>query len=606
MRFRVPVLFLLFVLLVGILIACQPQTQIVEVTRVVPETVVETRVVEAEPELVEVTRQVEVQVTPTPAPAPQGGNVVESTFSDASTLNPVLASDEASADVLGQMYLTLTGLEAHTGRIIGQIARDWESSEDGLVYTFHLRDDILWSDGTPLTANDLDFTYRAVNTDAVASPRRSNFDQVDSWRVVDDYTLEVTLKTVDCTFLGNMIIGILPAHVFDNDPANIPDSPENTAPSVVAGPFTFVEWVPDDHITLAANPTYYLGQPNVDTWTYRVYADQASEFAALLAGEVDAASRGVGRQYVSAVEGQIAGGAPMNLVKFFDNGTTFIAFNLANPENPQNGWDDLDGDGKFTDGEPPLAQDPHPILSDHAVREAIAWSTDYQGIINQVAFGQGGPIVANVWPAIEWAYNNDLTPRSQDLERAQAILEEAGWVDSDDDGVREKDGRRLAFSLMTNAGSETRENIGIVMKDILDSIGFEITLDYLEFGTVVDRLLGQSFDAVIIGFGGGPPEPDDSNQFSYRNDEVGAGFNFVSYYNETVEENLAAGKAVPGCKEEDRAPFYRANQEEIFNDIPYVFLHVDLENGVSWQRLNNYDPNVWNRWYNVEEWYLTE
>lgn len=604
MRPRYVSLLFVFVLLAAILIACQPQTQVVEVTRVVDNTIVETRMVEAEPELVEVTRQVEVVVEPTAVPVPQGGAVVESTFADASTMNPVLTNDQSSSDVIGNMFLGLTNLDPASGSVIGDIAESWETSPDGLIYTFHLRDDIQWSDGTPLTANDIVFTYDAINTESVASPRRSVFDQVESWRAVDDYTLEMTMRTVDCTLLGGLVIGVLPAHVYDNDPANITDSPENLAPSVVSGPFLFREWIPDDHITLDANPNFVRGRPNVDSWTYRVYADQASEFAGLLAGEVDIASRGIGKQYVSVVDGQIAAGDPLRVVKFFDNGYNFIGLNLANPENPQNGWEDLDGDGAFTEGEPPLAQDPHPVLSDLAVRQAIAYAMDYNGINNTVAFGQAAPIVSNVWPAIEWAYNNDLVPYAQDLERAQAILEEAGWVDGDGDGVREKDGQRLTFSLMTNAGNETRENIGIVAKDVLDSIGFEITLDYLEFGAVVDRLVGQTFDAVIIGFGGGPPEPDDSSQFSYRNDEVGAGFNFVSYYNETVEANLAEGKAVPGCAEADRAPFYLSNQEEIYNDLPYVFLHVDLENGVWWDRLKNYDPNVWNRWYNIDDWYL--
>lgn len=594
-------------LAVAALAACQPTTQVVEVTRVVPETVVETRVVEveSEPELVEVTRQVEVVVEPTAEPVPQGGHVVESSFADASTLNPVLVNDQASGDVSGQLYVTLTGLDPASGAIIGALAESWDSSEDGLTMTFHLRDDVVWSDGTPVTANDVAFTFDAINNDTVASPLRSSFALVDSWRVIDDNTLEMTFSSVDCTILGNLAVGMIPAHAFNNDPTTIPDNPENTAPTVVNGPFTFREWVPDDHITLDANPTYYLGKPNIDSWTRRVYADQASEFAALLAGETDTASRGVGNQYVSVVEGQVAAGSGLNLTKFFDNGYLFLAFNLANPENPQNGWDDLDGDGAYTAGEPPLEQDPHPILSDPAVRLAIANAVDYQGIINQVAFGQGAPIVANTWPSIEWAYNTDIQPRTQDLEAAQAILDEAGWVDSDGDGVREKDGRRLAFSIMTNAGNETRENIGVVLKDTLDAIGFDVTLDYIEFGAMVGRLVGQTYDAVIVGFGGGPPEPDDSNQFSYLNDEVGAGFNFVSYYNPTFEENLTAGKSVPGCAEEDRAPFYKANQEEMFNDLPYVFLYVDLRNGVWQNRLNNYDPNTWNRWYNIEQWYVT-
>ena len=599
----IPVLIILTLLVV----ACSPQT--VEVTRVVENTIVETVevAVEGETQTVEVTRVVteEVIVEPTASPVNQGGNVVESSFSDASTLNPIITSDQASSDVISKMFLGLVNLEPFTGRVIGEIAESWETSDDGLIYTFNIRDDIMWNDGTQLTAHDIAFTYDAINTDSVTSPRRSDFQLVDSWEAVDDFTLELRLKSIDCSIISNLTTGILPAHAYDGDPENIAESNENTAPTIVSGPFTFVEWIPDDHITLAANPDFYLGKPNVDTWTRRVYADESAELAGFLAGETHTISRGVGPQFVSVIEGQIATGAPMDMRKFFDNGNVFVGLNLANPENPQNGWDDLDGDGKWTEGEPPLEQDPHPVLGDLAVRQAIAYSVDYNGIINQVAFGEGTPTIANVWPSVEWAYNNDIPPYAQDLETAQAILEEAGWVDTDGDGVREKDGQRLTFGLMTNAGNETRENIGVLIKDVLDNIGFEITLEYIEFGTVVQNLLGQTYDAVIIGFGGGAPEPDDSSQFSFKNDEVGAGFNFVSYYNEQVESNLVDGKGVAGCVETERAPFYLDNQELMHNDIPYVWLYTELENGVWSNTLNEYDPNTWDLWHNIQDWHLT-
>ncbi|HEX6385316.1 MAG TPA: ABC transporter substrate-binding protein, partial [Anaerolineae bacterium] len=141
-----------------IIVACQPASgEVIEVTRVIENTVVETRVVEVEGEevVVEVTRVVEVE--PTAPPIPQGGNVVESSFADANTLNPVLGNDQASSDVYGQMYLGLTTLEEFTGRIIGSVAESWDISDDGLVYTFHLRDDISWTDGMPLTAHDVVF-----------------------------------------------------------------------------------------------------------------------------------------------------------------------------------------------------------------------------------------------------------------------------------------------------------------------------------------------------------------------------------------------------------------------------------------------------------------
>ena len=129
-----------------------------------PETVVETVEVEVEKE-VEVPVEVEVLITPTPEPIPQGGSMVESSFSDASILNPILSSDSASSDVHTKMFLGLLTVDEFSGEVIGEIADSWTVSEDGLTYTFTLRDDIFWTDGTPVTANDIKYTYDAIGSD---------------------------------------------------------------------------------------------------------------------------------------------------------------------------------------------------------------------------------------------------------------------------------------------------------------------------------------------------------------------------------------------------------------------------------------------------------
>lgn len=597
-------------ILVLALVACQPEVQVEErvVTRVVQETVVEqvTRVVEGEVETVEVTRVVEHEVVaePTEEPIPEGGFIIESSFADASQLNPILSADSASSDVNSKLYLGLVTLDEETGEIIGQIADSWDVSEDGLTYTFHLRDDIVWSDGEPLTAEDVKFTYDAIASDLVETPRKSNIELVESMEVVDDHTLQVNFSEIDCTALTNFTLGVLPAHAFADDFSDIMDSPENSTPSVTSGPFVFSEHEADSFVTLLANPDYYEGKPNVEGWTYRIFADQSAELEAVLAGEVDVT--GVGPQYVSVIEGAIATGEPLQMKKFFDDGYTYIGFNMANPENPQPGWDDLDGDGEFDADEPPLEQDPHPIFSDPAVRRAISHAIDYTNIINRVVFGEGTQAVSNVLPAVEWAYDETLQPYEYDTEMAAQILTDAGWEDTNGDGIREKDGQQLRFTLMTNAGNEVRENIAQIVKDTLESeeLGFAVDLEIIEFGTVVEKLLGQTFDAVIIGWTGLGSDPEDSSFWAYRNDSPGGGFNFVSYYNEDVEEKLNQARSLPGCDTGERGELYKDIQAQILEDAPYTFLYVPLANTVWNTRLQGIDPQPWSVYYNVEDWYI--
>ncbi|MEM7799957.1 MAG: ABC transporter substrate-binding protein, partial [Chloroflexota bacterium] len=487
----------------------------------------------------------------------------------------------------------------------------FQLSQNGETITFFLREEIFCSVGNLLTANDVVFTWDAINTDSVASPRRANFSAVDRWTPVGDFSVEVSLAQVDCAALLDVgSVSILPAHAYANDPENIVDSPENNGPTVVSGPFTFLEYVPESVVRLAANPNYYLGRPNIDTWTYRVYPDQSAEFAGFLAGEIDYID--VPPENVSVLEDAIASGQSFRNDRFFSDGYAYVGFNLANPENPQPGFEDLNGDGTFTRGEPPLEQDPHPVLSDVAVRKAIASAVDYTGIINQVIYGQGAPTAANVLPSIGWAYNADLELPVTDTELAAQILADAGWApgDSTNDAglpILEKEGQALTLILMTNQGATARENIVALLKEQLDELGFDIQLEITEFGTVVQKLLGQEFDMILLGWVGLGPEPDDSSFFSYENDEPGAGFNFVSYYNETFEANLKAGKAVPGCAEADRMPFYKANQAIFREDQPYVPLYIPLINSASALRLNGFEPNTWDPDgdFNIQDWTIT-
>ncbi|MCD4699334.1 MAG: hypothetical protein K8R91_02030, partial [Phycisphaerae bacterium] len=396
-----------------------------------------------------------LEITPTPAPLAKGGTIITSSFSDATILNPILGNDNASSQVYDLLFVPLLNSDPFTGEIIGVAATGWDVSDDGLVYTFHMRDDITWTDGTPLTANDFKYTYDAVGSELVDTPRKGAVELVESIEVIDDYTAVVTFSDLDCTALSNFTLGLLPAHIHAADFSDIMDSPENEAPTVTSGPFMFSEWIRDDHVTLAANPDYYLGAPNVEGWILRIFADTSAELAAFMAGELDYIEQ-LGAQYVSTIEGRIAGGDPFNLHKNFDDGYVWVAMNYADTDNPQIGWVDENENGLFDADEAHQEQDPHPVLSDLAVRQAIAHSIDVNGIVQQVIFGQGVPQTANVLPAIEWAYNDNLQPYVFDTELAAQILEDAGWVDSNGDGLREKDGVELTISLMTNQGNEVR------------------------------------------------------------------------------------------------------------------------------------------------------
>jgi peptide/nickel transport system substrate-binding protein len=518
-------------------------------------------------------------------------------------LNPILAPDLPSYTVVNNLFLSLLAVDEFTAEIVGKIADSWTASEDGLTYTFTLREDIFWTDGTPVTAQDVKFTYEAMASELVETPRKSNIESIEGFNIIDEYSLEIIFSELDCSVLKNFFIGILPSHMYADDFSDIMDNPLNEAPTVTNGPFKFMEWVKDDHITLTRNDDYYLGPPNLEGWILRIFADNTAMLAGFLAGELDLTK--IGPQYAGVIDREIEEGQPFGRKRFFTDGYYFVGFNLADPENPQPGWLDSDGDEVFGEDEAPnLDQDPHPILSDARVRKAIAHSLDYDNIISEVIFGLAAPIPANVIPTIKWAYNNELEPHAYDPGMAAALLDEAGWILEGDGGVRMKDGVPLALSIMTNEGNDARESIAVLMQDNLSGIGFDITLEIFEWGTVVNQLLGQQFDMVIMAWVGMGEDPNDAVLWAYRYDDPGNGLNFISYYNEQVEEKIWKARAVKGCSDEERGEIYREIQSLIHEDTPYAFLFNPMDTVIWNTRLAEINPGPWSTYYNVHQWFL--
>ncbi len=574
---------LAMLLIAALVLAACPQPA--PIVQTVQETVVVTSVVTQ-------TETQEVVVTATPEPPTQGGVYIDASSSDATILNPILSSDTASSAVHSKIYPYLIGTDAFSGEIVpSEMAESWSVSDDGLVWTFVLRQDMLWSDGEQVDANDFKFTYDAIAAEAVETPRKSNVELIESIEAVDDYTLVVTFSEVKCDGLSDLGLGILPSHLYAEDFSDIMTSAENEAPSASAGPLVFQEWARDESVSLVRNDTYFRGAPNMDGLIIKTVPDAGARLAQLQTGEIDV----LGLQPEQLTTAQL--NPDLSVYKFKDDGYAYIALNQANPENPLPG---LDEDGNKVE------QDPHPILSDLAVRQAIAHALDYDTIINKVYLGQGYPLAANVVPAVEWAYNSDIQPYEFDTELAAQILEDAGWVDSDGDGVREKGDLTLSLNLKTNAGNTTREDLGALVQDQLDSIGFKIDFEAIEFGTMVGEMLGQTYDMVIIGWTGLGTDPNDDAFWRLQFDTPGSGFNFVSFSNDRVDELLRDGLSVPGCAPAERAPYYKEIQQIIHDEIPYVFVTGTIGNIGYTNRWDGIDPGPWSYYWNVEKWTLQQ
>ena len=520
-----------------------------------------------------------------------GGTWTEASGSDASNFNPILYDDSVSSAVVGYVYPGLIATDPKTGQFssdFGAMAESWTVSDDGLTYTFKLRDGITWSDGDPVDSADFKFTYDAINSPNVESPRKYVWEGIESVAAPDPQTVIVKFKQVKCDALGDVGLGWLPSHLYKADFSDVMASPDNEAPRVSAGPFKFQSWTRDDNFIVVRNEDYWEGAPHMDGSITRIVPDAGARIAQLQSGEID---------FLEVQPNQIATAEQdpdLARFQYNDDGYNYIGINLANPANPQNGQDE---NGKL------IPQDPHPILGDVRVRQAIAHAIDYQSIIDNILLGQGYPIGANVLPTIEWAADKDIKPYTYDLDAAKSLLEEAGWVDSNGDGIREKDGKEMKVSLMTNAGNTTREDIGVYVQNQLKQIGIDVDFQAIDFGTLLDRMDAQDYDMYLLGWTGLGSDPNDEPFWSSKFDVVGSGFNNVSYQNEKIDKLLVDGYSVPGCKPEDRAPIYKEIQQIIHDDVPYIFLNGRVSNAFYNKDWQNIDPQTWSFKYNMHNWY---
>jgi len=527
----------------------------------------------------------------------QGGReetFIYSSSYDMTTLNPILMTDGGSFDVAQFIWAGLFNVDPMTGLPVPGMA-SWEISEDGLTYTFTIRDEAVWSDGVPVTAQDVKFTYEAIANDTVQSPRKSDIESIAAVNIIDDKTFEIVLSAVNCTIWNNLASSLnspLPSHKYAADFSDIMTSDFNVNPDIASGPYILEEHQADEYTRLRANPNYYLGEPQIPAVIVRVLPDKAIQNQALVAGEIDYAF-----MYPDELA-QLPSLEGLNTFSYPLHNTPVLALNWADPENPMPAWD---AEGNRID------QPPHPILSDVRVRQAIAMGYDKDALLATLGEGNGVRLISAIIPTITWAFNTELTPWPYDPDRARELLAEAGWTDSDGDGILDKDGQPLALEILSSPLTDLWENIALVAQDQLSQLGMDMTVTTLEWGAFLnDRLLAQKFDLLVVGFGGGtPPDPNAiANALMYsKNDVPGSGFNMSSYVNPEVDDLLVQGRTVPGCSVEDRTPIYWELQRITQEEVAYDYTVTPNQVHVYSARIQNVQPGPWdNGLWNIEKW----
>lgn len=533
---------------------------------------------------------VSAQEAEVPAPGTGGPVILPNFGADAATLNPFLAADGTSSAVISRLYPTFLGVDPEIGYFAPNapdgLVSGWTISDDGLEYTFTLREDLKWSDGVSITSADVVYAWEIVADQSVnlSGSYTALRDVIANVEAIDDYTVKFTFYSPDCNALDSAgtLPYIVPSHIYKAQFPNNADMNESelnfTAP-VTFGAFSFLDFSPGEQITLVADTTYpdaYRGAGQVipEGWIYKNVADQTVQTEQFLAGQLTYMSVPANRQ--QELTDMVAAGDYLGFETARVN-TRFIALNIGDPNNPQPA---LDEDGNRID------QGLHPIFGDVRVRQALNYGIDFDAINEAVFFGFGIQGATHSRPD-GWEWNDAIEPYPFDQEKANALLEEAGWVDTDGDGIRECQGCKYAtevdadfegspleFEFLTNAGNTSQEALGTVLQDLWGQIGFKVNFSSIDFNVLVETLQAQTYDAIMIFWGFGfPTDPDGITAvFSESADIPVSGFNTGSYYNERVEELLDTARALPGCDREERKEMYGEVLQILHDESPWIWV----------------------------------
>ncbi len=496
-----------------------------------------------------------------------GDMFVSGTIGDASVLLPVLASDSASFEITSLIFDGLLKYDKNL-QLEPDLAEKWEISEDKLKIRFHLRKGVKWQDGKPFTSKDVEFTWKVYVNPKTPTAYATDYLRVKEFRVIDDHTIEIIYENPYAPALGSWAsLSVLPSHLFDGVD-DIAKSPLTRKP-VGTGAFIFKEWQTQEKIVVDANPNYFQGRPYISRVIKRVIPDLATQFLELKAGKID--SMGLTpMQFVRQTSGQWWD-ANYKKYKYLFNGYTYLGFNLL--------------DKRFRD---------------KRVRYAITHAIDRKKIVEGVLLGLGEVAHTPYKPDTYW-HNPNVMKLEYDPEKAKRLLAEAGWIDTDGDGILDKDGKPFEFTIITNQGNEQRQKAATMIQSDLKKVGIKVNIRVYEWAAFLKNFINKKdFEAVVLAWSIGI----DPNQIEIWNSTRTAEhqLNFISYNNPEVDRLLELG--VSTFDPAERKKYYDRFQEVLAEDQPYTFLWVPYSLPAVSSRFHGIDPGPAGISYNFEKWYV--
>lgn len=498
------------------------------------------------------------------APA-DGDRIIFGSIGEASNLIPYLATDSASHEIADLIFVAPLRYDKNLN-IEPFAAESYEIADEGRVLRFRLRPGILWEDGVELTADDVYFTWKIVTDPATASPYAEDFLAVKEFRVTGRYSFEVRYERFFARALASWMSAILPRHLLEGQ--NLRTSAFARKP-VGAGPYRLQRWEPGSRIILTASPSYFEGRPHISEVVYRIIPDNATMFLETRAGKLDVMGL-TPQQYLRQTNGE-PWVSQFHKYRYLAAVYVYMGFNLE-----------------------------HPFFQDRRVRRAISCALDRDALVQGVLWGQGVAAFGPYKPGT-WAYHPSMHPVQQDQTLSRRLLAEAGFADTDGDGILEKDGKPFRFTILTNQGNEQRILTATVIQSQLRAIGVDVRIRTVEWAAFIKEFVDKGrFDAVILGW----TISQDPDIFSvwHSSSARPGGLNFVRYKNPELDRLLE--RAQTESVLERRKELYWRVQEILDADQPYCFLFVPYALPVIQARFRGIAPAPAGIMYNFDTWWV--
>ncbi|MBW4461982.1 MAG: ABC transporter substrate-binding protein [Nodosilinea sp. WJT8-NPBG4] len=517
--------------------------------------------------------------------------LVLSALSDPKTFNPTLSQE--SPNIFGLTFEGLTTTDGVSGETVPALAESWEVSDNGTILVFTLRDGLRWSDGEPLTVDDVVFTYDVLFNPAIPTNSRDGFRIGTEGRFpqvskVDDRRVQFTLPEPFAPMLQNTSLEVIPAHILrptiegtdgQGNPLFLSTWGTDTAPGKIVGngPYRLAQYVSGERLVFERNPYYWRKddqgnqQPYIEQIVWQIVGSTDTAFFQFRSGGLDLES--VQPDFFSLLKREeergdftIYNGGP-------GLGTNFFAFNLNRASR---------------NGKPLVNPVKSAWFNNVAFRQAVSYGIDRQTMVNNIFQGLGQPQTSPMSVPSPFFAPPEMGIRTYDydLEKAKQLLLADGFQYNAANDLLDAEGNRVRFTLITNSGNKIRESIGAQIKNDLAKLGIQVDFQPLAFNSLVDRLTGSlEWEALVLGLTGGTEPNGGANVWLLDgalhafNQNAGPGQDPLEGWQAADWERRIADLYIQAAQvidEDERFELYKETQQLTQEYLPFMYLINNL------------------------------